>query len=496
MALRVTSAEYVGRYILLGELGQGGTAHVSLAVAQGPSGLGKLLVLKKMKPQFATEPGFSDMFLTEARLTARLNHPNIVQTNEVFEHQGLPVLVMEYLEGKSLADIGAAREPHSALDARHELTIISEALSGLHYSHELTDYHGRPLELVHRDVTPHNVFVTYDGQAKILDFGIAKLKNSSVNTETGVVKGKLRYIPPEQIVGETIDRRADVYSVGVMLWEIAAGEKLWRGMSDAAVMNRVINERIPRPSEKNPHVHPALEALIVKALSADPSCRHATALELKLELDEVRRALWGPVSRQDLVSALDATFGEERRQTQTLVQSLLTELARPRVEHLAASNNPGTLRTYAAKRPAHSRAPSGLLWLAVPPLALAATWAWRSLQDPHVPFTADGVTAHVQASASSAPILSPTQATTQRPATPSSPLGAAPVESSAGTEQPRVDTRQVVPRTQLPKRTPSADGPASGASPSISAPMPSASCEPPFEVDARGIKRFKRHCLQ
>jgi serine/threonine-protein kinase len=213
-AMAPSSPQEIGRYRVLTELGQGGTANVYLAVSSSLEGFNKLVVLKRMKPQLSSEPGFATMFLDEARLAARLSHANIVQTYEVTKDGELPVIVMEYLEGQTLANIIARSSERSSLALHHHLSIISESLTGLQYSHDLRDFDDKPLQVVHRDMTPHNVFVTFDGQVKILDFGIAKLSGSLVETESGVIKGKLRYIPPEQIVNEGVDRRADVYSVG------------------------------------------------------------------------------------------------------------------------------------------------------------------------------------------------------------------------------------------------------------------------------------------
>ncbi|HEX2730897.1 MAG TPA: serine/threonine-protein kinase [Polyangiaceae bacterium] len=490
MVFRVTPPETIGRYRVLGELGQGGTATVFLALASGPAGFNKLVVLKKMKPQFASESGFAEMFLTEARLAARLNHPNIVQTNEVFEHDALPVLVMEYLEGKSFADINAASSPGCPFSLWHSLTVISEALSGLHYSHELNDYEGKALELVHRDVTPHNIFVTYDGQVKILDFGIAKLKDSNVNTETGVVKGKLRYIPPEQIVGEAVDRRADIYAVGVMLWEIAAGEKLWRGLSDAAVMNRVINERIPRPSEKNPRVDPSFEAIIMRALSADPKERHQSALELQKDVDLLRESAGGSQQPRRLMVAMDAMFGADRAKTRKLVEGRVAEI----VAADGSSPTSPTLKAYAARKAVEVEANAqSSFWLwpgALALMAATAAFVW---------WLADR-----QAASRELPALRPAQSGASEQA---AGRQAAPASPTPAASPPRSDSAVAVeaPKSSVVNNA----GPGLGAEPPAALPSrktrPTSSsntkspaavdCDPPFEFDVRGVKHFKRACL-
>jgi serine/threonine protein kinase len=249
-----------GKYRVIAELGQGGTANVYLAVAHGPSGFNKLVVLKLLKAELAVEPEFRRMFLNEARLAARLNHPNVVQTNEVFEEDGRPIIVMEYLEGAALSRlVSRSREQGQPIPMAMHLRIICDVLSGLHYSHELRDYDGTPLGVVHRDMTPQNVFVSFDGKVTLLDFGIAKLTGAIAETQTGVLKGKLRYMPAEQIMGETVDRRTDIFAVGVMLWEAVTREKMWRGLADATVMHNIVNGAIPTPRSVRPDVPQRLE---------------------------------------------------------------------------------------------------------------------------------------------------------------------------------------------------------------------------------------------
>src|SRR4051812_32170548 len=217
-----------GRYRLVAELGQGGTATGWVAISRGPSGVNKLVVLKALRKELANDGEFRRMFLDEARLAARLNHPNIVQTYGIVDEAGPPVIIMEFLEGEPLSAILTRAHGDKAFPLAMHLKVISDLLSGLHYSHELAEYDGTPLPLVHRDITPHNVFVSFDGQVKVLDFGIAKLSGSLSRTETGVIKGKFRYMPPEQLEGAAVDRRADLFAVGVMLWEAACGDKMWK----------------------------------------------------------------------------------------------------------------------------------------------------------------------------------------------------------------------------------------------------------------------------
>jgi serine/threonine-protein kinase len=322
-----------GKYRVLLELGQGGTANVYLAVAHGPSGFNKLVVLKALKSSLGSDPEFRRMFLNEARLSARLNHPNIVQVNEVIEHDGLPVIVMEYLDGKPLSEIRARAE--GSLLLHMHLRMLSEALSGLHYSHELADYDGTPLNVVHRDFTPHNIFVTYDGQVKILDFGIAKLSGSLVETQTGVIKGKLRYMPPEQITGDAIDRRADVFAAGVMVWEAAAGTRMWGAMSEAAIMNRVLNGDIPSPRTVRTDVSPDLERICMKALADDPDARYATAAELQADIDEFLGHLSATITLREMGQFVTSYFEDSRVQTRRIIDQHLSKASAAAVDHKA-----------------------------------------------------------------------------------------------------------------------------------------------------------------
>ncbi len=224
---RQRTASGDGRFRVIAEVGEGGMAKVYLAVARGFSGFNKLVVLKSLRSNLASDRACVDMFLHEARLAARLNHPNVVQTYEVIEEDGRPVMVMEYLEGQPLSQIAVRAQADKRFTLSMRLHVLCDVLAGLHYAHELRDFDGTALDLVHRDVSPQNIFVTFEGQVKLLDFGIAKVVHTSAPAETdaGVLKGKVLYMAPEQIAGEALDRRADIFAVGVMLWEALAGER-------------------------------------------------------------------------------------------------------------------------------------------------------------------------------------------------------------------------------------------------------------------------------
>jgi serine/threonine-protein kinase len=291
------------KYTPLAELGRGGMATAYLAAVQGPGGFNKLVVIKRLRPALAAEPDFLRMFLEEARLSARIDHPNVVHTTEVGFDGQHHYIAMEYLDGQSHESVlrrlarvkGADAASESGappvtgeehLPLKFHLFVISQMLNGLDFAHELRDFDGNPLNVVHRDVSPHNVMVTYEGHVKLLDFGIAKAADSSGDTRTGMMKGKCAYMAAEQFGGKGLDRRADVFAVGIILWQALAGRKLWKGLSDAEIFQRVATGDIPKPSSVKPSVPPELDAICMKALALQPSDRYATAAEFQTAIDD------------------------------------------------------------------------------------------------------------------------------------------------------------------------------------------------------------------
>jgi eukaryotic-like serine/threonine-protein kinase len=313
----------LGKYRLIAELGHGGMAEVFLAVARGPAGFNKLLVIKQIRPQLAEDPDFLSMFLDEARLAARLSHPNVVQTNEVGEENHRYFIAMEYLEGQPLNRILHRMGRNGALPLAMHLRIICEVLGGLQHAHDLTDYDGTPLHVVHRDATPHNIFLTYDGQVKVVDFGIAKAMNSSSETKTGVLKGKVAYMAPEQAKGDRVDRRADVFSVGVILWEALAGRRLWKGLNDIAVLNHIISGDIPSPRTVNPTLHERLEEICMLALAPNRDDRYESASALQMDLEQCIEEIGERGSVREAGRLVGEYFAEERAKMKSIIETQL-----------------------------------------------------------------------------------------------------------------------------------------------------------------------------
>ena len=277
--------EFIGRYELLGRLALGGMAEILLARLRGPSGFERPVVIKRILPHYADVSAFVDMFLDEARLAARIAHPNVVHVHELGRTESDLYIVMEYLWGESVAGLmrrAVARAMHlPAFVAAH---IAAQACAGLHAAHELRDGQGKPQNLVHRDVSPQNLVVTYDGTVKILDFGIAKAADRIAKTEAGVLKGKFDYMSPEQAEGMPLDRRSDVFSLGIVLYEISTGHRLFKRETTSATIRAVTNTYVRPPSEIVPDYPKVLESICLRALQRHPDDRYATAADMRREL--------------------------------------------------------------------------------------------------------------------------------------------------------------------------------------------------------------------
>src|ERR1051325_9511032 len=316
---RFGSHESFGRYRFLAEIGLGGMSEIYLTITQGGlAGFQKLVVLKLLRRDLAEDDDFRRMFLYEARLAARLNHPNVVQTHDVGEDHGRLYIAMEYLEGQSFERIRRARSSAKRFPLAMQLQMLSNVLSGLHYAHALADYDDSPISIVHRDVTPSNVLITYDGQVKLIDFGIAKVLDWVTHTRVGVLKGKARYMAPEQSEGLAIDRRADIYSVGVMLWEMLSGNQIWAGMPESEVL-RHAGEIPPLPSE----VPALLQELCFKAMAPRPGDRYPTAEALRDDLERYLERYLTPSHERELGAATAELFADERARIRQVIDSQL-----------------------------------------------------------------------------------------------------------------------------------------------------------------------------
>lgn len=282
------AVEPFGRYVLRSTLASGGMASVHLATCTSADGSKQVVAIKKLHPHLEGDPGFAAMFLDEARIHARISHPNVCAVLDDGAVNGVQYLALEYLLGEPLRELIPMRKQvaagaHGVVD-RFFVSWIADACDGLHEAHELRDDDGRPLDVVHRDISPHNLVVTYDGVVKIIDFGVARAKQRVHHTSTGTVKGKFAYMAPEQMRGAIVDRRADIWALGVILWECLAGRPLFRRWADSETVLAVLSEDVPRLRDHRPDLSEELAAIVDRALSRSKELRHPTARALASDL--------------------------------------------------------------------------------------------------------------------------------------------------------------------------------------------------------------------
>ncbi len=290
VAPEMVVSETMGGYDLLRRLGSGGMAEVHLARANGIQGFQKLVVLKQILPHLSRDKHFVRMFIEEARVAALLDHPNVVQVFDLGRENGEFFFTMEFVYGENLSGLlKGLHKVGQTLAIEHVVTVGIAVAAGLHYAHERVGFDGRPLGIVHRDVSPTNVMITYEGGVKVADFGIAKVVTRTDVTRAGTRKGKVPYMSPEQCRAEKIDRRSDVFSLGIVLWEAATGQRLFEGDNEFGVMNLIVNGQIRPPSAVKPEVPKDLERIIMKALVVDRDARYPTTRDLQLDLESFAR---------------------------------------------------------------------------------------------------------------------------------------------------------------------------------------------------------------
>jgi eukaryotic-like serine/threonine-protein kinase len=302
----------IGKYELLRKIAIGGMAEVFLAKAAGPMGFEKTLVVKRILPHLADDPKFVEMFLTEAKLAAQLNHPNVVQIFDFGEAEGAHFLAMEYVDGPNLrALVRRAQEVGKPLDPPVAAKIVSLACEGLAYAHEFEDpLTGQPLGLVHRDVSPDNILVSRTGAVKVVDFGIAKAANKSHQTRTGVLKGKLAYMPPEQLRQLGLDLRVDVFALGMVLYELLTGARPFDAVDEIAIMQAIIHEPFIPVTERRPDTPPALREAIDKAIEKDAGKRYHSCREMQADLERYIVSTGNPVAGYQLAQLVNALAPE------------------------------------------------------------------------------------------------------------------------------------------------------------------------------------------
>ncbi|HEU4731667.1 MAG TPA: serine/threonine-protein kinase, partial [Kofleriaceae bacterium] len=346
------------KYHLIAEIARGGMGVVYLAMVQGPGGFYKLVVVKELKPELVEEPAFLTMFLDEARLAARLSHPNIVQTNEVGNDGDRYFMAMDYLDGRGLDQIRRrSKVAGFGLSVPMHLRVICDMLAGLDYAHKLTDFDGSPLNIVHRDVSPQNVFVTFDGQVKLLDFGIAKAADSMSETHAGVVKGKVSYMSPEQGRGWKVDARSDVFSAGVMLWEALTGKRMREGKNDQEKLWALVANEAPRASAIKPWVPPELDEICARAMAWNRDERYGSAGAMQADLERFLVSTGMNVTAREVGACVSELFHDDRLNTNSVIEAHIARArggaAREKLPIIDVAS-----RTIASPTPSGERAPT------------------------------------------------------------------------------------------------------------------------------------------
>jgi serine/threonine protein kinase len=539
-----TSWDKSDRFRVIRRLGAGGAAEVFLALARGPGGFQKLVVLKKPRISPGEPPVPRNMFFHEARIAARLNHPNCAQVIGIEEIEGVPVIVLEYLEGLTLSALRSDAEAKLPLSV--QLSVLHDALLGLQHAHELRDFDGAPLGIVHRDVSPQNILVTYDGEVKVLDFGIAKANRQAEHTEIGVIKGKFRYMAPEQITGSPMDARTDVFAAGIVLWEALTGQRLWMGFSDAKLLQVVMEGNIPPPRALVPDVPELLEKVCLRATATHAADRYPSAQEMALDLANAARDLRLPSGRELLASYLDAHYRETRRAVRAQVESELADATFQEDDRQAGALwEASTSHVSIAPELSDANLPSDSLGGSTVPAAGAPATNTGEEPDAEVPNESDSGSVFIGsvlgflactvallawnrfAPEPTPPLAVPSFSKPASPAreqpaviTPGS-VGALPSgDSSARHSQAEVigtgtpdalltppiqppSSRSRPPPAPAPKsmrkpagseQTPTTSNPAETPS-AVAAPPPSPACAIPYELTPDGLKRFKPECL-
>jgi serine/threonine-protein kinase len=368
------------RFELIAELASGGMATVYLARLSGAGGFQRFVAIKRLHPHLAGDNEFVQMFLDEARLAARLHHPNVVPILEIGESPQGYYLVMEYVEGDTLARILArSAQAGRMLSPKVSMRICLDSIMGLHVAHELKDDDGQPLNIVHRDVSPQNILIGMDGSGRITDFGVARATTRLSTTRTGQLKGKLAYMAPEQARGAPVDRRADLFAMGIVLWECLAQKRLFKGEGEADTLNRVLYEPIPSLRQANPDVPPALEAVVMKALERDRDKRWSDASELADALERAARDTNCLGNHKDVATHLESVLGTDISAQRDAVRAWLAR-SEPsqRYDYAVPSNVSGGHSVSQPSQPSHSQSKPGVSSVSSAVIQLPGTHATQS----------------------------------------------------------------------------------------------------------------------
>jgi serine/threonine-protein kinase len=522
----VRAPQVIGRYAIYGKIASGGMASVHFGRLLGGAGFSRTVAIKRLHPHLAENREFRATLIDEARMAARIHHPNVVPTLDVVTADGELLLVMEYVRGESLARLVKIQMDHQQLVPLPVTSaIVVGALHGLHAAHEATNDHGAPLGIVHRDVSPQNILVGVDGMARVIDFGVARATGRLQTTREGTIKGKIAYMAPEQLGGRDVTRAADVYAMGVVLWEALTCRRLFSGDNEAALVNKVLAGPSGPPSWHVPNLSPELDALVMRALAHDPTARFATAREMAEVLLRVvppafptdvgawceRAASESLAKRETLLAEIESSSGMGSAQSYQTVAAV-----RPRPGDMdlratlkdPAGPQPGLLAEAGGGipdgPPGTTSQPSSLSMEA--PLAAAASprQLWRAVLAGSLlagVLFAVGLVVALWGGWKVIPSAGPAPATRASAEAPPLP---APAVTSASAAPPAVEAP--APSTAAPPSAAVSAPPSPAAAPPptpqrtaapAAAPKPrsTTNCDPNFYYDDNGDKHFKPECF-
>jgi eukaryotic-like serine/threonine-protein kinase len=521
----VASPQIIDRYAVFGKIASGGMASVCFGRLLGGEGFARTVAIKRLHPHLAEDPEFRATLIDEARMAARIHHPNVVPTLDVVTAGGELMVVMEYVRGESLARL---LKIERARGGRVALSIVSAiatgALHGLHAAHEATGDNGAPLGIVHRDVSPQNLLVGVDGLARVIDFGVALAAGRLQTTREGSIKGKIAYMAPEQIAGREVDRRADIYSMGVVLWEILAGERLFKGDNEAALVAKVISGPADPPSAHDPEVPPELDELVMRALAADPDDRFASAEEMAARLVRVvppslpnvvgkwvseaarttlmqRGAELAEIESQSgiamvppaPVSSRSMDVSRSRRAVSLVAEALtLVEEEGPTVASQSSSLALG-VKGPSIPPETEPRRGMGIVALVMGGLlGLGLLAVWRSATAPPPPPSQAIAAPAPSPQAPALPVSTSNEPTPNRPTSPVEPS----VQPMTAAPSTGVPSEPAAPSAGL-RSPPHPPHPATPVRPGPPAAPPKAKpgCNPPYVIDSEGDRQYKPECL-
>jgi serine/threonine-protein kinase len=525
----------VGRYAIQGEIATGGMATVHFGRLLGPAGFTRGVAIKRLHPQYAKDPHFVSMFLDEARLASRILHPNVVPILDVVAEGGELFLVMEFVPGEALSKL--FRKTPEGVPTSIAIAIGVGMLEGLHAAHEARGEDGKPLEIVHRDVSPQNLLIGSDGVARLIDFGVAKAVGNATMTRDGQIKGKVAYMAPEQIRAEPVDRRADIYAASVVLWELVTGKRfLDEAGSEAALVLATLTKEAAPPSSVRAEVPRELDVALLRGLARAPGDRYATAREMAQALEKVQ----APAAARDVARWVEAKAGEALRlrvhQLSQFDLSVATELPGRPSPRLVSVSDATTAMDAAPASVGASRsvAPSPAMGAAAPrppgepaqaarsaPLVSAGP-APRESAAPREPRARTGPFVVVAVAAAACigfyasrwttpappPALATTPAASAAPSASPSEARAAPSASAppdgavfgrAGATASSVTSGEaaapLAPKSSSVQPT-RVTAPARASSTARHEAAASSNCTPPYRITADGVREYKPECVR